>query len=112
MKIFAVILVSIACTSPAAAQPYVGKWAPNQKSCSDEGLDSNVEFKKGLFIAHESFCKTSSLKRPSAASWSANAACEGEGEQWSLRLDFSVSGDRLLLSQDGGPAAKLIRCIR
>jgi hypothetical protein len=96
---------------PAQAADYAGTWAADLAQCKT-GQDSQdaplVLTAKGYDQA-EAHCTFDGLKSSGAGEWSGKAACSIEGDQQSIDVTLTVSGDTLTLTEDGA-ARDLLRC--
>lgn len=107
-----IVVLFFSYMTSAYSQAYVGKWDESRNHCTRTESDSWVNLSGNTFVAHESHCKLLKKVKKSENSWSASGVCEGEGERWPVRLEFSVRDRMLIISENGSRPRKLVLCPR
>lgn len=96
---------------PASAADYSGTWAADLDSCKvaqDSPEAPLVVTSKG-YDQHEAHCKFQDLKSSGPGEWSGTANCSVEGDNQTVAVGLTVSGNTLTLTEDG-TGRDLLRC--
>ncbi|OYW54631.1 MAG: hypothetical protein B7Y80_06215 [Hyphomicrobium sp. 32-62-53] len=96
---------------PAQAADFAGTWAADLAQCKtgQDSQDAPLVLTAKGYDQHEAHCTFDGLKSSGAGEWSGKAACSIEGDQQSIDVTLTVSGDTLTLTEDGA-ARDLLRC--
>ncbi|MEM9146788.1 MAG: hypothetical protein AAGC57_11360 [Pseudomonadota bacterium] len=102
-----------AAAGVAAEEPWDGRWAGDPSDCFGSLRDTAaIEIGDGIMRFYESQCILRRAAPTSVAgAWIVEAACEGEGAQWTRHMVLMLSGehgDRLTLFE--GDFLEYARC--
>ncbi len=110
MKLWLLVLTAIMFSFPAYGAPsYVGVWAESSDKCQAEGDIVPMEIEVSSILFYESHCDLKDIVQH-GESWTAQAACSGEGETWNESIRMTVSGETMSFYQDDGEGVRYIRC--
>ncbi len=108
-------VVTLAATASFAATcqagEFAGKWAADLENCKlrQDSADAPVVMSAKGYDQHEAHCTFNGLASAGENEWSGKAACSVEGDQQSIVIELTLSGDTLTLTEDGN-SRDLLRC--
>ncbi len=79
-------------TTSGALPSYVGVWARSGSHCQAEGDTVPMEIEVSSILFYESRCDLEAIVQH-GESWTAQAACSGEGETWNESIRMTVLVD-------------------
>ncbi len=107
----AAVLSAALLPGAAIAADYSGTWAADLDSCklAQDSPDAPLVVTAKGYDQHEAHCSFQNLKSAGPGEWSGEATCQIEGDNQTVAVGLTVSGNTLTLTEDG-VGRDLLRC--
>jgi hypothetical protein len=118
MRIFLVSIAGVCCVAALACAPaahaadiaFAGTWATEPSQCANDQskTEAPLILTATTYDQHESHCTFGSVVAK-GDTWQVKAKCTVEGDSQDGEFEFTVDGDTLVISDEGGRRV-LTRC--